>query len=109
MDMGIRRFEIYLINLDPTVGAEINKSRPCVVISPDVMNNALDTVIIAPLTSTIRTYPSRVNCNVAGKTGQVCLDQIRSVDQTRLYRRIGTLETGVRSYICDVLIEMFEL
>src|SRR5690606_16354305 len=100
MDMGVRRFDIYLVNLEPTVGAEINKSRPCVVVSPDDINNALDTAIIAPLTTTIRDYPSRVNCNVAGKTGQICLDQIRAVDQERLYKHLGALPTGVRSDVC---------
>lgn len=109
MDMGVRRFDIYLVNLEPTVGAEINKSRPCVVVSPDDINSALDTAIIAPLTTTIRDYPSRVNCNVAGKTGQICLDQIRAVDQERLYKHLGSLSTGVRSDVCDILIEMFEL
>ena len=108
MDM-VKRFDVYWVNLNPTVGAEINKIRPCVVISPDEMNRALDTVIIAPLTSTIRSYPSRITVDVTGKTGQICLDQLRTVDQDRLYKKISTLEQAVRADLCDVLLEMFEL
>ncbi|NAW50323.1 type II toxin-antitoxin system PemK/MazF family toxin, partial [Elizabethkingia argentiflava] len=82
--MVIKRFDVFFIDLNPTVGSEINKIRPCVIISPDEMNNALNKVIIAPLTSTIKPYPMRVNCRVEGKKGQVALDHLRSVDKRRL-------------------------
>ena len=85
------------------------ETRPCVVISPDEMNTALDTVIIAPLTSTIRSYPTRITVNVMGKKGQICLDQLRTVDQERLYKKISTLEQAARANVCDLLVEMFEL
>ena len=79
----MQRFEVWLVNLDPTQGSEINKTRPCVVLSPDEMNRYLRTVTIAALTSTRRDYPSRVDCTFQGKEGQVALDHIRSVDKTR--------------------------
>lgn len=107
--MGVKRFDVYWVDLNPTIGREINKTRPCVVVSPDDLNNNLDTAIIAPLTTTIRNYPTRINCNIAGKTSQVCLDQIRAVDQSRLFKKITSIETTVKSAICDVLIEMFEI
>ena len=84
------------------------ETRPCVVISPDEMNTALDMVIIAPLTSTIRSYPSRITVNVTGKKGQICLAQLRTVDQERLYKKISTLEQAARANVCDLLVEMFE-
>ena len=84
-----RRFEVWLVNLDPTQGSEINKTRPCVVISPDELNRYLRTVTIAALTSVGRDYPSRVNCQFQGKAGQVALDHIRSVDKSRLVRKLG--------------------
>ena len=77
----IYRFDIFLILLDPTQGHEINKTRPCLVISPDEMNNFLATVIIAPMTTKIREYPTRVSVNFSGKQGEVVLDQIRTVDR----------------------------
>ena len=89
--VAVQRFEVWLINLDPTQGSEINKTRPCVVLSPDEMNRYLRTVTIAALASTRRDYPSRVDCIFQGKEGQVALDHIRSVDKTRLVRRLGIL------------------
>lgn len=104
---GITRFEIYLINLDPTTGSEIRKTRPCVVISPDEMNRHLKTAIIAPLTSTRRHYPSRIDLSFQGRKGQVVLDQIRAVDQSRLIKRLGTLSESRARSLTSTLTEMF--
>ncbi|MEE4297451.1 MAG: type II toxin-antitoxin system PemK/MazF family toxin [Wenzhouxiangella sp.] len=101
------RFEIYLINLDPTTDSEIRKTRPCVVISPDEMNKHLNTVIIAPLTSSRRNYPSRINLTFQGKKGQIVLDQIRTVDQSRLIKRLGTLTKQRAMELARTLTEMF--
>ncbi|KGE15028.1 type II toxin-antitoxin system PemK/MazF family toxin [Sphingobacterium deserti] len=103
------RFDVYWVDLNPTLGREINKIRPCVIVSPDVLNKTLDTAIIAPLTTTIRNYPSRIKCTVADKLSQVCLDQIRAVDQKRLLKKMAVLDSSTQLKICRVLIEMFEL
>lgn len=108
MDL-VNRFEVYLIDLNPTQGSEINKVRPCVIISPNQMNKWLSTVIIAPLTSTIKSYPFRIECIVDGKVGQVALDQIRTVDKLRLYKRIAILDKKVKYNIIETLLEMFDL
>ena len=79
--MVVERFDVFLVNLDPTVGSEIQKTRPCLVISPDEMNQAIATVIIAPMTTKGQRYPSRIVCNFQGKDGQIVLDQIRTVDK----------------------------
>jgi len=105
--MEYQRFEVYLINLDPTKGSEIRKTRPCVIISPNEMNNHISTLIIAPLTSRLRNYPTRVPCRVEGKQGQVVLDQIRTVDKSRLIKKITTLNKPIQSKIISRLIEMF--
>jgi mRNA interferase MazF len=108
MAVGINRFEVWMINLDPTQGSEINKTRPCLVISPDEVNHNLNTVIVAALTSTRKPYPSRVNCVFEGKPGQVALDQIRSVDKTRFLRKLGVLEDTTCQQVCLVLQELFQ-
>ena len=105
--MEYQRFEVYLINLDPTLGSEIKKTRPCVIISPNEMNNHISTVIIAPLTSRLRNYPTRVPCRVEGKQGQIVLDQIRTVDKSRLIKKITILNKPIQSKIISKLIEMF--
>ena len=102
------RFEVWLVNLDPTQGSETNKPRPCVVVSPDELNRYLRTVTIAALTSSSRSYPSRVDCQFQGKSGQVALDQIRSVDKTRLMRKLSTLEAATAQAVCDRLTELFQ-
>ena len=102
-----RRYDIYLVNLDPAQGSEIQKMRPCVVISPDEMNPYIRTVIIAPMTSTQRDYPSRVNVTFQRKKGQVVLDQIRTVDKSRLVRRLGVLPDVRAREVAGVLREMF--
>jgi mRNA interferase MazF len=101
------RFDVFLVNLDPTIGSEIQKTRPCVVISPNEMNRYLRTVIIAPLTSKGRDYPTRVPCRFDGKDGQAVLDQIRTVDKTRLVRKLGQLESDTQDQILDSLAELF--
>ena len=84
MGMVVSRFEVYLVRLDPTEGREIRKTRPCVVVSPDEMNRHIDTVIIAPMTTKGRSYPTRIPVQFQRKTGQIVLDQVRTVDKTRL-------------------------
>ena len=105
--MAIRRFDVYLVNLDPTVGGEIQKTRPCLVVSPDETNRHLRTVIVAPMTTKGQAYPTRVVCRFQGKYGQVVLDQIRTVDRGRLLRRLGRLDAGTAARALDVLQEMF--
>ena len=105
--MVTNRFDVFLISLDPTHGSEIRKTRPCLVISPDEMNQHIRTVIVAPMTTKGRSYPSRVPCTFQGKRGQVVLDQIRTVDQSRLVRRLGTISVSVQHKVLDVLQEMF--
>jgi mRNA interferase MazF len=105
--MVINRFEVYLINLDPTVGTEIRKTRPCLVVSPDEMNHTIRTVIVAPMTTKGQAYPTRVACRFRGKSGQVVLDQIRAVDRSRLVRKLGRLNGRIGSTVLGVLQEMF--
>jgi mRNA interferase MazF len=102
-----QRFEVWLVNLDPTQGSEINKTRPCVVISPDELNRHLRTVTIAALTSSQRAYPARVDCQFQGKDGQVALDHIRSVDKTRLVRKLGIIAESTAKEVCERLAELF--
>jgi mRNA interferase MazF len=105
--MVVRRFEVYLVNLDPTLGSEIQKTRPCLVISPDEMNELIATVIVAPMTTKGRDYPTRVNCTFEGKAGQVVLDQIRTVDKIRLVRRLGKISPSTQKKVLAILMEMF--
>ncbi|OJV14479.1 MAG: transcriptional regulator [Dyadobacter sp. 50-39] len=107
MDMVVKRFDIYFASLDSTLGIEIQKTRPCLIISPDEMNDHLRTVIIAPLTSTIRKYPTRVDCVVEGKEGQIVLDQLRSIDKIRLTRRVGQLDSATAQQVLSLLRKMF--
>ena len=105
--MVIERFEVYLVNLDPTIGSEIQKTRPCLVISPDEMNRHIATVIIAPMTAQARDYPTRVNCQFQGKEGQIVLDQLRTVDKTRLLTRLGSIDASIQKQVLAVLGELF--
>lgn len=105
--MVAKRFDVYLVNLDPTVGSEIKKTRPCLVISPDEMNQYIATVVVAPMTTKGRTYPSRVECHFQGKDGQIVLDQIRAIDKVRLVRRLGQIDEPTQSDVLTVLAEMF--
>lgn len=102
-----RRFEVWLVGLDPTQGSEIRKTRPCVIVSPDEMNRYLRTVIIAPMTSTQKPYPSRINLMFQRKKGQVVLDQIRTIDRDRLLRRLGRISPTRASELLGKLQEMF--
>lgn len=105
--MAINRFEVYLVNLDPTIGSEIRKTRPCLVVSPDEINHHIRTVIVAPMTTKGQAYPTRVACRFGGKSGQVVLDQIRTLDQTRLAKRLGRLDAKTSAQVLTVLQEMF--
>lgn len=102
-----RRDEVWLISLDPIHGAEIKKRRPCLVISPDEMNRHLQTVIVVPMTTAMRPYPTRVSLRFQGKSGQAALDQLRAVDKRRLVRKLGTLSASAAQQASAVLLEMF--
>ena len=104
----MQRFDVWLVTLDPTVGSEIRKTRPALVVSPDEMNAHISTVIIAPMTTKGRNYPTRVPCTFQGKTGEVVLDQLRTVDKTRLVKRLGRLDAAASDAVLTVLAEMFE-
>ena len=103
----IKRFDVFLVNLDPTVGHEIQKTRPAVVISPDEMNRHISTVIIAPMTTKSHEYPTRVPCTFQGKAGWIVLDQIRTVDKARLVSKLGEMEAEAREGILVGLAAMF--
>ena len=105
--MVVKRFDVYLINLDPTVGQEIKKTRPCLIISPDEMNKFLSTVIIAPMTTKGRNYPSRISCQFDGKEGQIILDQIKTIDKNRIIKKLGTIEKPTQKEVLATLSELF--
>lgn len=105
--MNIKRFDVFLVNLDPTQGHEIKKTRPCLVISPDEMNRNIRTCIIAPMTTVTRNYPTRVKCKFQGKSSEIVLDQIRTVDQIRLVKKLGKISEAVQAEVLGVLGEMF--
>ena len=105
--MVVQRFDVYLVNLDPTVGSEIKKTRPCLVISPDEMNRWIRTVIVAPMTTKGRPYPTRVLCEFQGKQGQIVLDQIRTVDKSRLVQKLGQISEATQNDVLTILVEMF--
>jgi mRNA interferase MazF len=107
MGVVIKRFEVYLVALDPTVGHEIQKTRPCLVISPDEMNRVIGTVIIAPLTKGQQDYPTRVPVKFKGRMGSVALDQLRTVDKARLVSKAGAIQGPTRGKVLAVLQEMF--
>lgn len=101
------RFEVYLVSLDPTIGSEYQKTRPCVAISPNEMNRQIATVIIAPMTTVVRAYPTRVACRFENKDGQVALDQVRTVDKARLVKRLGRLADAEQKAVLAGLAELF--
>ena len=109
MGMEVKRSDICLVRLDPTKGHEIRKTRPCMVISPDEMNRFISTIIIAPLTTRKRGYPSRIPCKFRGKQAEIVLDQIRTVDKSRLVRKLGRIDTRIQQEVFSVLQEMFSL
>jgi mRNA interferase MazF len=105
----VRRFDVFLISLDPTKGSEMKKTRPCLVISPDEMNRYVSTVIIAPMTSTQKPYPTRVTTTFQGKQGQIVLDQIQTIDKQRLVKKLGTISDAAQSKVLNTLQSMFAL
>ena len=107
MVKDIKRFEIYLVKLNPTIGSEIQKTRPCIIISPDEMSN-LKTVIIAPMTSKGFEFIFRTKIKFEKKDGLVLLDQIRTVDKTRLVKKLGTVDKKTSKNISNILVDMFE-
>ncbi len=106
--MEVNRFEVWLIALDPVKGKEMKKTRPCLIISPDELNHHLDTPVIAPMTTVVHRYPTRVKCIFKHVTGEVALDQIRAADRSRFVRRLGEMDPLTCKHICEVLIAMFE-
>jgi len=107
MAMVVNRFDVYLTNLDPTVGSEIQKTRPCLVISPDEMNRHIRTVIVAPMTTAEKGYPTRIVCQFKKKKVHIVLDQIRTIDKTRLIKNLGTLDTETQLMVISVLQRLF--
>jgi mRNA interferase MazF len=105
--MVVSRFDVFLIRLDPTEGREIRKTRPCLTISPDEMNEHIDTVIVAPMTTKGRPYPTRVPVRFKGKSGQIVLDQIRTVDKNRLVKRLGRIDEATKASTLALLAELF--
>jgi mRNA interferase MazF len=102
-----RQDEVWLVSLDPARGTEIQKTRPCLVISPNEMNHHLQTVIVAPMTTVTRAYPTRVPVRFQGKRGQLALDQLRAVDRQRLVRKLGTISASTAEAASTTLLEMF--
>ncbi|HBG17908.1 MAG TPA: transcriptional regulator [Desulfobulbaceae bacterium] len=107
MAMVVRRFEVYLVSLDPTMVCEIQKTRPCLIISPDEMNRHIATVIVAPMTTKGKDYPTRVSCSFKGKRGQVVLDQIRTVDKSRLVQKLGIIGRETQPKVLSIIAEIF--
>ena len=107
MGMVAERFDVFLVNLDPTIGSEIKKTRPCVIISPNETNRWIKTVIIAPMTTKGRSYPTRISCQFQGKEGQIVLDQIRTVDKSRLVKKLGQLDELEQKNVLLALAEIF--
>lgn len=107
MGMEIKRFEVYLISQDPTKGKEIKKTSPCVVLSPNEMNQYISTVIVAPMTSKGDSYPTRITCKFQGVQGQVILDQIRTIDKSRIIKKLGSLPHVTQGKVLESLSEMF--
>ena len=105
----VRRGDVFLVSLDPARGGEIQKVRPCVIVSPDELNSYLRTFIVAPLTTGGHPYPFRVPCRFEGRSGYVVIDQIRTVDRERLVRRLGKLSTSTLGRVLAILQEMFTL
>ena len=107
MAMVVNRFDVFLVNLDPTIGSEIKKTRPCLIISPNEINHYISTVIVTPMTTKGQLYPTRVTCQFQGKEGQIVLDQIRTINKTRLIKLLGQITTEEQKAVLDILAEMF--
>jgi mRNA interferase MazF len=106
--MEVSRFDVFLVSLDPTIGHELKKARPCAIISPDEMNRHIGAVIIAPMTTKGRRYPTRVECTFQGVEGQIVLDQIRTVDKSRLVKNLGRLSPVTADRVLNVLAVLFQ-
>jgi mRNA interferase MazF len=106
--MVVIKNEIWLTSLDPTIGREINKARPCVILSPDVLNKYSATVTVAPLTSTLKKYPTRIDCNVNGKKGQIVIDQIRCIDKSRLIKKISSINEVTSEKVYKTILAYFK-
>ncbi|MBM2815860.1 MAG: transcriptional regulator [Ignavibacteria bacterium] len=106
--MVTKRFDVWLVELDPTIGSEIKKIRPAVIVSSDEMNRHLNTAIIAPMTTVIKNYPTRIKILIQKKAGEIAFDQIRAVDKSRLIEKIGTIDYSTHHLICSTLKTMFE-
>jgi mRNA interferase MazF len=107
MAVVVKRFDVYLVNLDPTVGSEIKKTRPCLIISPDEMNRNIRTVIVAPMTPANKDYPTRLACTFRKKSGQIVLDQLRTLDKIRLLKKLGTIDSKSQLGVISILQRMF--
>ena len=107
MGVVVRRFDVYLVALDPALGSEIKKTRPCLIVSPDEMNSHIATVLVAPMTTKGRPYPTRIPCRFQGKSGQIVLDQLRTVDRARLVKRLGRINPATQQEVLAALAEMF--
>ena len=104
---ALARGDVHLVGLDPTLGSEIKKTRPCLIVSPDELNQHLRTVIVAPMTTGGQAYPWRVACRFQNRSGFVALDQLRTVDSERLIKRLGRLSAATTTEVLDTLQEMF--
>jgi mRNA interferase MazF len=104
---GSEPFDVFLVNFDPTIGSEIQKTRPCLVISPDEMNRNIRTVIIAPMTSAQKEYPTRVSCAFRKKRDQIVIDQIRTIDKARLIKKFGTIDSRAQLDVISILQRLF--
>ncbi len=109
MDMVINQYDVFLINLDPTIGHEIKKTRPCLIISPDEINESIRTIIIAPLTTKSHPYPTRIPVTVGGKDGWIVLDQVRTVDKARCIKKLDEIDEQTIKQVKDILFEMLVL
>ena len=105
--MVVNRFDVFLTNLDPTIGSEIQKTQPCLIISPDEMNRHIRTVIVAPMTTAGKDYPTRIACNFKKKKGHIVLDQIRTIDKTRLIKNIGAIDSETQLKVISILQRLF--
>ncbi len=105
----VKRFEVWLVTLDPTKGSEVQKTRPCLIVSPDEMNGWLRTIIAAPMTTAARSYPTRVAIRFDMKDGQIALDQLHCIDKTRLVKRLGEAPEDTCQAVSETLVEMFTL
>ena len=107
ISLAIKRFDVFLVSLNPTLGSEIQKTHPCLVVSPDETNRHIATVIIAPMTSQGRPYPTRIPCQFQGKAGQIVLDQLQTVDKARLVKRLGRVTADEQKAVLAGLAELF--